>query len=154
MARRLDRFPDPLADRAKRARELVDQERRDHPESRRVIDDVAADLGVKYRTLARYTARVGDYARRPPPRRGRRSLWTDERGRDAVRAWIAMTGRLPTTMDWSPAKLRARGWSTAQDRIARFERGWIDDVGTRRPFPHASSVPLRRWIDQILGAEP
>lgn len=153
MAKRIDQFPDPTAGRAATARDLAARLRAEYPPEHRhrVLDDVAGDLGRNYRTVVRYVAEADEYTQRRPPRRGRPKRWTDDQGRAAVRAWIARHGRPPSTMDWSPAKLRARGWATAADRLARFEEGWVDAEGRHQPYPHASSVSLRRWITEVTA---
>lgn len=131
----------------------MEQLRRVDPDDRRAIDDVAGDLDRSYRTVARYVQRGDEIAARTLPRRARRSYWTDERAKAAIRVWIKRHGRPPTWTDWTPAKIRKRAWSTAAARIAAFDEGWLDEDGVHHPFPHASSVPLKRLVAEVLAED-
>jgi hypothetical protein len=152
MAELLDRFPDPVADRAIKAARQVTK-RRERGETERVLDDVAGELGLNYRTIAAYVQNSDRYSARCAPSRGRPKLWTDARGHAAIRAWVDRHGRTPTYMDWAPAKLKARGHRNAGERIAAFQEGWTDADGRHWPFPHASSVPLTRWVREVPGQD-
>jgi DNA-binding CsgD family transcriptional regulator len=126
--------------------------------------DIAVLLEISPRTVRSYL-RAGscrdcggvvitaDRCPRCAARRANRPYWTRRQVVDAMRAWTAEEGRVPTTVDWTPTADRWRKWARDYPRWPSYDtvrtlygswRNGIEAAGLR--------VRTRRWRGEDVVA--